>query len=127
MKVASAIAAACFIASAGAFAPMPVPAPGAGLLRHRHAATRLFADLKTAEAAAVSATKQFGIKSPQAVSAWEEFEEIASADNSAASKPGLDEACAVRARHFSFPPSPPPFRPELICLLPTPLRAASPR
>eukprot|EP00612_Vaucheria_litorea_P005547 CAMPEP_0171462914 /NCGR_PEP_ID=MMETSP0945-20130129/6775_1 /TAXON_ID=109269 /ORGANISM="Vaucheria litorea, Strain CCMP2940" /LENGTH=144 /DNA_ID=CAMNT_0011989563 /DNA_START=91 /DNA_END=525 /DNA_ORIENTATION=- len=50
-------------------------------------------DITKAEENAIAMTKQFGPRSIEAINAWETYEEIASSDNSAASKPGLDEAC----------------------------------
>ena len=54
-------------------------------------------DMNAAEAEALTATKKFGAKSKEAINAWETYEELASADNSATTKPGLDVACEVRA------------------------------
>ena len=52
-------------------------------------------DMKSAEEEALRLTKEFGAKSTEAINAWETYEELASADNSAASRPSLDEACEV--------------------------------
>lgn len=50
---------------------------------------------KEAEAIALDATKKFGATSPEARLAWDVYEEVASADNSIASRVTLDEDCDV--------------------------------
>lgn len=53
------------------------------------------AGVQTAEAAALEATKKFGVSSPEARLAWDEYEEVAAADNSIATRVTLDEDCDV--------------------------------
>lgn len=50
---------------------------------------------QAAEAVALEATKKFGVGSQEARLAWDEYEEIAAADNSIATRATLDEDCDV--------------------------------
>lgn len=52
-----------------------------------------------AEAAALAATKKFGAQSQEAKIAWDEYEEVAAADNSIATRVTLDEDCDVSFFH----------------------------
>ena len=61
-------------------------------LRQPRAVAR-FGAYESAVAEAESAASKFGKQSPEAKTAWAAVEEIESADNSAATKPGLDEEC----------------------------------
>ncbi|KAG5187243.1 hypothetical protein JKP88DRAFT_276045 [Tribonema minus] len=54
-------------------------------------------DITRAEEAALAAVKKYGAKSPEAANAWDEYEEIAASDNTAAFRPGLDEGCDTEA------------------------------
>jgi hypothetical protein len=87
------------LASASAFLGAPLVARSAISCTRQATVSMAAGDLKEAEAEALAAVKKFGAKSAEAINAWETYEEIASADNSAASRPGLDEACEVRPRH----------------------------
>lgn len=49
--------------------------------------------LQGAYESALAEAKSFSVGSPEARAAWDAVEEIEGADNSAASKPGLDEEC----------------------------------
>ena len=53
-----------------------------------------------AEAKALEATKKFGATSDEARLAWDFYEEVAAADNSIATRAGLDEDCDVREDSF---------------------------
>lgn len=55
-----------------------------------------------AEAKALDATKKFGATSPEARLAWDEYEEIAAADNSIATRVTLDEDCDVSFVSWTF-------------------------
>mmetsp|Transcript_23183 Transcript_23183/g.33691 ORF Transcript_23183/g.33691 Transcript_23183/m.33691 type:complete len:143 (-) Transcript_23183:451-879(-) len=53
------------------------------------------AAVEAAREAAQKATAEFGAASKEARLAWEDFEEIASADTSPATQPALDDECEV--------------------------------
>ena len=71
------------------------PHTGRAAARSSTAFRAIAEDITAAEQEAIRLTKEKGARSPEAVNAWETYEELASADNSVASKPGLDEACEV--------------------------------
>ncbi|CAN0138263.1 unnamed protein product [Ascophyllum nodosum] len=97
--IARLIALACLLLGADAFlagAPFRVPARSASCRTSLSmAAPADHPEIEEAEAKALEATKKFGATSDEARLAWDFYEEVAAADNSIATRAGLDEDCDV--------------------------------